>query len=191
MWVEVAVHSLLRHHSVAESTFIRTAARRRLQLCPHISCITQLRAPEGLQGRRNQRKQYIIYDLNNPYTHSIKACWTAWPSSWSICCFKKKQVYVDPKVCTNAQQQWRQKAILKCLIISLFMCLTTQGNQPIIKVHVGVIQGKNLNMENWNNFKIWLHVIHNFVFIRHLHTSANKIPLNSDSVMCFHLAHIF
>lgn len=81
MRVEVAFHSVLRNLSVAESTFIRTAALSRRQLCPHVNCITQLRAPERLQSRMNQRKQYIIHALNNPYTHSIKACRTTWPSS--------------------------------------------------------------------------------------------------------------
>lgn len=50
MQVEVAVHSVLRNHSVAESTFIRTAALRRRQLCPHVNWITQLGAPERLLG---------------------------------------------------------------------------------------------------------------------------------------------
>lgn len=81
MRVEVAVHSVLRNHSVAESTFIRAAALRRRHLCPHVNCLTQLRAPERLQSRMNQRKQYIIYALNNPYTRSIKACRTTWLSS--------------------------------------------------------------------------------------------------------------
>lgn len=51
MRVEVAVHLVLRNHSVAESTFIRTAVLRRHQLCPlHATCITQLRTPERLLG---------------------------------------------------------------------------------------------------------------------------------------------
>ena len=80
MQVEVAVHSVLRNHGVAESTLIRAAAAaaaaaalRRRQLCPHVTCITQLRAPERLQSRANQRKQCIIHALNNPYTHSVQA----------------------------------------------------------------------------------------------------------------------
>lgn len=104
MQVEVAVHSVLRNHSMAESTFIRTAALRRRQLCPHVNCITQLRTPERLQSRMNQRKQYIIHALNNPYTHSIKACWTTWPSSYSISCFKdykKKPNSKDKKLCLS------------------------------------------------------------------------------------------
>lgn len=84
MRVEVTVHSVLRNHSMAKSTFIRTAALRRRNLCHHVNCITQLRAPERLQSRMNQRKQYIIHALNNPYTHSIKACWPTWFPSWSI-----------------------------------------------------------------------------------------------------------
>lgn len=56
MRVEVAVHSVLRNHSVAESTFIRTAALRRRQFCPHISCIAQIRAPERLQSRAGRTK---------------------------------------------------------------------------------------------------------------------------------------
>ena len=75
MRVEVAVHSVLRNHSVAESTFVRAAALRRRQLCPHVNRVAQLRAPERLRRRMNQRKQYIIHALNN--TRSIKARRTA------------------------------------------------------------------------------------------------------------------
>lgn len=53
--VEVAVHSVLRNHGMAESAFIRAAAAAAAaawscrQLRPHINCITQLGAPERLQ----------------------------------------------------------------------------------------------------------------------------------------------
>lgn len=80
MRVKVAVHFLLRNHSVAESTFIRTAALKRHHLCPHVNRLTQLRAPEGLRSKTDQRKQYIICAPNNPYNRAIKACQTSWLS---------------------------------------------------------------------------------------------------------------
>lgn len=60
----MAVHSVLRNHSVAESTFIRTAALRHCHLCPRFNCITQLRAPQMLQSRTNQRKQCMSRSLH-------------------------------------------------------------------------------------------------------------------------------
>lgn len=94
MQVEVAVHLLLRNHSMAESTFIRTAALRRHQLCPHVNYITQHRGPERLQSRMNQRKQYIIHALNNPYTHSLlKHAGPLGLYVESICRFKEDALY--------------------------------------------------------------------------------------------------
>ena len=77
MQVEVAVHSVLRNHGVAESTFIRAAAAaaaaaalRRRQLCPHVTCITQLRAPERLQSRGKPKKT-MYYSCPKQSLHSL------------------------------------------------------------------------------------------------------------------------
>lgn len=78
MRVEVAVHSVLRNHSVAERALVRTAALRRRHLCPHVDrIIAPLRAPEKLQGQPEKEK-YIIYGLQGSSARSIKARWTIW-----------------------------------------------------------------------------------------------------------------
>lgn len=200
MRVEVAVHSVLRNHSVAESTFIRAAALRRRHLCPHVNCLTQLRAPERLQSRMNQRKQYIIYALNNPYTRSIKACRTTWLSSWSISCFKEYKNIHQPN-CLH--KYWAiLKAMPKCLIISLFVCSSKLPNKvsPIINARVDVLQGENHHVEKLDQcldltachsqFFFFLLGIYTHQHIKS-HLTVILVPSDSDSVMCFHLAHAF
>lgn len=115
MQVEVAVHLVWRNHSIAESTF-RSAALRCLQLCPHSSCITQIRYPDRLQSRMNQRgKKCIIYALNCPYSHSTqpttKVGWTTWPQNCGICCFKEHMSPVNPIVRTNIRQKSKGKML--------------------------------------------------------------------------------
>lgn len=164
MRVEVAVHSVLRNHSVAESTFVRTAALRRRQLRPHVSCITQLRAPERLQSRRIQRKQYIIHSLNNPYTHVEVSV-----------AFRKTRPCRHTglhKYSTTIKAKGYSQ-VFNYLTIYVFNRTVTQASS-IMNACVDVIQGKNHATKNSEtNFKILLHVLHNF-FILHLHTSANK-----------------
>ena len=88
MRIEVAVHLVLRNHSMAESAFIRAAARRRLQLCPHINCITQPRAPDRLQSKINQKKaMYYLYS-KTIFTLTRLRSSTTRHLSCSSCCFK-------------------------------------------------------------------------------------------------------
>lgn len=131
MQVEVAVHSVLRNHGVAESTLIRAAAAaaaaaalRRRQLCPHVTCITQLRAPERLQSR-GEPKKTMYYSCPKQSLHSL--CSSTWPSS--ICCFKEMSS-VKPSVCTKYSATL--KAMPKCLIIFLFMCSSKPSKQPFL-----------------------------------------------------------
>lgn len=65
MGVEVAVHSVLRNHGVAESAFIRAAAAAVgscSQLLPHVHRITQLGAPNRLQNKKI--KDYFPSELS-------------------------------------------------------------------------------------------------------------------------------
>lgn len=78
MRVEVAVHSVLRNHGVAERTLVRTAALRRRHLCPHVDrIVAPLRAPEKLQSQP-EKEIYIIYGLHGSCARSIKASWAIW-----------------------------------------------------------------------------------------------------------------
>lgn len=94
MRVEVAVHSVLRNHGVAERTLVRTAALRRRHLCPHVDhVIAPLRTPEKLQSRP-EKEIYIIYGLNGSLACSIKAC------SRIMGTFRKHPP-INPSSCTN------------------------------------------------------------------------------------------
>lgn len=91
MRVEVAVHSVLRNHGVAESTFIgAAAARRRRQLRPHVGPLAQPRAPERLDAAK-RRRPYILFTLPTILTLTLLRHRLALKAEVSVALRKKKK----------------------------------------------------------------------------------------------------
>lgn len=107
MRVEVAVHSVLRNHGVAERTLVRTAALRCRHLCPHVDhIIAPLRAPEKLQSQP-EKEIYIIYRPNGSYARSIKACF----NRMDHLAFKYQPHYRDLQETSSNRPKFLQKTL--------------------------------------------------------------------------------